>query len=119
MKNLNNKKIINEIKNNLKGCVYDYLVNFWNDKEYSIVHFIKTSKEIDWNKKGWHLWIIEELDDDMKLFYPNDGCAFIQNAVGEWGNDHHILSGKEINDFIIFFTNCNYEINNTKNKWYK
>ena len=114
---LNNKKIISQIKDNLKNSVYDYLINP-DDAEYSIVHFVKSPEEIDWKKEGWHLWIVEELDDELKMFYPEDGCAFIQNAVGPWGNDHHFLTKEEIEKFIFFFGLGDYEMNNTKNKWY-
>lgn len=115
---LNKKELVLKAKNNIKNGTYDYLVN-WNDKEYSIVHFVQNANEIDWGKNGWHLWVVENLDDELKLFYPEDGCAFIQNAVGKFGNDHHFLTRFEINDFIQFFTIGNYEMNNIKNKWYK
>ena len=116
MKNLNNKTIISVIKDKTKDSVYDYLVNFNSDREYSIVHFVKSDKDIEWNKEGWHLWVVDEPDEELKSFYPENGCLFIQTATGNWGTDYHFLTDDEINLFILFFSSNNIEWNNIKNK---
>lgn len=102
-KKLNDKKIISFIKEGLDKIgleYYDYLLN-WEDTEYSIIHFIKTSKDMELHKLGWHIWVIEEPDEDM--FCDENECEFIQTATGEWGTDTHILTCQEKLGLISFF----------------
>jgi hypothetical protein len=84
------ENMIKSIKKYIKTGKYGYLLND-SDDEYSRVMIVKTNEEIDWEKDGWNMWIVEE-----------DQCS-IQVVNNEGGTDYHILHPKEELWMLLYF----------------